>query len=699
MSSSSSEASQLSGRRSKLKFHHQDVPPASRPSFTTADCNRRIHRDRESSSSSSSTVLDSSQHWSSKTSTDTEDASTSAWFEREPSTMVFARDTESLFTKRRRPQTMSSVAMDEDDEDPDMDVDDRLFRRRHDEMSTNSRKSFHSDDWPFNDDEDEDDERVPLNLCMADRRRRLSSSIRKDIGERIRRKTRVEAGISEADRFARERRFTLSSFFDDFSVTTSNKSRTHPEVYDTSQRHVTSEDDDYDDDRVLDLSMKSGGRRHRMSPSRAPPPPPPSAPRTDDQQTPRRVVVTQNVECKPQISDMFQNMRIKDDDYMQDAVKRYNATRQLLMQTHPEMFGHERPTAMTTVKEDLVPRTSSDGGGGRPRSWNVSQHGDDVSLSEPTVGSGRPESAEPCLESAPFLVPPASKQHRLPPLVPSASFSLKEQKPIGQSTRRSASAPSIGPSPVASRSAALRSIKSKPFGLMTEMPIKGSKSSPRPRKSISVSPSSSQQHVNDISICKFKLIKGVNPVLEEKKSFFVPIVRSEPSAESQNNSATVSSSRPFFVPTASPSTSTTTGGASIGDKLRTLKAHGSASSHENMGLRLVQPAGPSSSGGGTATKRLRRRSRKAVAREKLEATFREKGFLIRTHSVASAEGSVYCKFRQLRKFTRYLFKSWKDYLPKELEDMSAQIGGSQPLRLALHQSTASIAESPSGDNR
>lgn len=59
----------------------------------------------------------------------------------------------------------------------------------------------------------------------------------------------------------------------------------------------------------------------------------------------------------------------------------------------------------------------------------------------------------------------------------------------------------------------------------------------------------------------------------------------------------------------------------------------------------------------------KRKSRKSLQREKLEQTFKEKGFLIQTQQLESAEGATYCKFRQLRKFTRYLFRSWKDYLP------------------------------------
>ncbi|XP_055902500.1 uncharacterized protein LOC129938780 isoform X2 [Eupeodes corollae] len=59
----------------------------------------------------------------------------------------------------------------------------------------------------------------------------------------------------------------------------------------------------------------------------------------------------------------------------------------------------------------------------------------------------------------------------------------------------------------------------------------------------------------------------------------------------------------------------------------------------------------------------KKKSRRAAQREKLEKTFKEKGFLIQTQQLESAEGATYCKFRQLKKFTRYLFRNWKDYLP------------------------------------
>ncbi|XP_054736022.1 uncharacterized protein LOC129243022 isoform X1 [Anastrepha obliqua] len=62
----------------------------------------------------------------------------------------------------------------------------------------------------------------------------------------------------------------------------------------------------------------------------------------------------------------------------------------------------------------------------------------------------------------------------------------------------------------------------------------------------------------------------------------------------------------------------------------------------------------------------KKKSRRSSQREKLEKTFKERGFLIQTQQLESAEGATYCKFRQLKKFTRYLFRNWKDYLPEEV---------------------------------
>jgi len=90
----------------------------------------------------------------------------------------------------------------------------------------------------------------------------------------------------------------------------------------------------------------------------------------------------------------------------------------------------------------------------------------------------------------------------------------------------------------------------------------------------------------------------------------------------------------------------------------------------------------------------KRRTRKSLMREKLEKTFKEKGFLIQTQQLESAEGATYCKFRQLRKFTRYLFRSWKDYLPDNVKE----INNSGANEEAGSTATSSINLAPSSGN-
>lgn len=84
---------------------------------------------------------------------------------------------------------------------------------------------------------------------------------------------------------------------------------------------------------------------------------------------------------------------------------------------------------------------------------------------------------------------------------------------------------------------------------------------------------------------------------------------------------------------------------------------------ENSGTNQPQPTSHQV----TPLDRRKRKSRRSIQRERLEKTFKEKGFLIQTQQTESAAGATYCKFRQLKKFTRYLFRSWKNYLPGDLQ--------------------------------
>ncbi|XP_053210810.1 myb-like protein A [Panonychus citri] len=53
---------------------------------------------------------------------------------------------------------------------------------------------------------------------------------------------------------------------------------------------------------------------------------------------------------------------------------------------------------------------------------------------------------------------------------------------------------------------------------------------------------------------------------------------------------------------------------------------------------------------------------------KLENEFRTNGFLVKTKEVSDGE-ATFCKFRQLRKYTRYYLKSWHQHLPDEINKL------------------------------
>lgn len=130
---------------------------------------------------------------------------------------------------------------------------------------------------------------------------------------------------------------------------------------------------------------------------------------------------------------------------------------------------------------------------------------------------------------------------------------------------------------------------------------------------------------NEVSMCKFKFTAGATPSLEEKKS-----VSLNPNTNNHNpNNIVINNSN---------------------------KIHNNNSNINNSNFDTNR----------IRNKEIKRKSRKSLAKEKLEKTFKERGFLIQTQQLESAQGATYCKFRQLRKFTRYLFRSWKHHLPGDV---------------------------------
>lgn len=193
----------------------------------------------------------------------------------------------------------------------------------------------------------------------------------------------------------------------------------------------------------------------------------------------------------------------------------------------------------------------------------------------------------------------------------------------------------------------------------------------RKRSAIFIPPMPTENNNNpatEVSICKFKFTGGAKPSLQEKKSL---------SVDSGGNFRYYSGTGDknmrgyeFFSREAlqqPPGQSTSPAGVFL----------------NAAGERIVSPttrvASPSQE-----DVRRKRKTRKTLQREKLEQTFKEKGFLIQTQQLESAEGATYCKFRQLRKFTRYLFRSWKDYLPGNVHEIGEGVppGGPDILEAA-----------------
>ncbi|XP_052860503.1 uncharacterized protein LOC128267657 [Anopheles cruzii] len=219
----------------------------------------------------------------------------------------------------------------------------------------------------------------------------------------------------------------------------------------------------------------------------------------------------------------------------------------------------------------------------------------------------------------------------------------------------------------------------------------------RKRSAIFIPPVPAENSSNpatEVSICKFKFTGGAKPCLQEKK---ILSVDSGGNFRYYSGTGDKSMRGYEFFPRESLQQSSITATSTTG---AFLNASGERIACDlpppSLGLSndLLQipdfptspphPCSPSPSIGPmhhhhhhqslqhTASERRRRKSRRATQRESLEKTFKEKGFLIQTQQMQSAEGATYCKFRQLRKFTRYLFRSWKDYLPGDLQQQQQQ---------------------------
>jgi hypothetical protein len=178
---------------------------------------------------------------------------------------------------------------------------------------------------------------------------------------------------------------------------------------------------------------------------------------------------------------------------------------------------------------------------------------------------------------------------------------------------------------------------------------------------------------NDVCICKFKFVAGHTPRLQEKKILsldsggnfrFFPELQHQQNQEKQQlqqqekrkqsviSTATVQQPQnqqaikpiPDLLPI---------------ETIRQTWCPPSLPTPNSPPLILATTPPPSLGiNHGNGSRRLSRR-------QKMEQTFGDKGFLIQTQHVPATEGSAFCKFRQLKKFTRYLYRSWRHYLPDE----------------------------------
>lgn len=211
-----------------------------------------------------------------------------------------------------------------------------------------------------------------------------------------------------------------------------------------------------------------------------------------------------------------------------------------------------------------------------------------------------------------------------------------------------------------------------------------SKAAPQKRKRSAIfippMPSENTNAATEVSICKFKFTGGAKPSLQEKKMLSVD---SGGNFRYYSGTGDKSMRGYEFFPRESLQQSSLVTGSSAGAFLNTpgekiskdLPSLGLSNDVLQLPEFLANPvnslAGPSILNQppvrSNSVDRKKRKSRRSIQREKLEKTFKEKGFLIQTQQLENQQGATYCKFRQLRKFTRYLFRSWKDYLPGELQ--------------------------------
>lgn len=301
----------------------------------------------------------------------------------------------------------------------------------------------------------------------------------------------------------------------------------------------------------------------------------------------------------------------------------------------------------------------------------------------PTTPSTVSSTPSPMLTESPSATPKSEPSVKI--LIPKNISEMLKQEPV--------------PSPSSTNDVASQSSKST-----TPVPQK------RKRSAIFIPPmplETSSSHATEVSICKFKFTGGAKPSLQEKKMLSVD---SGGNFRYYSGTGDKSMRGYEFFPRESLQQSSLLTDSSSGAFLNTpgekISADLPPPSHGlsnellqipeilNPSVSVIVPPPANMQRMGHSSVRKKRKSRRSVQRENLEKTFKEKGFLIQTQQLESAEGATYCKFRQLRKFTRYLFRSWKDYLPGELQAEQAAVGNDLHAAHSQNRIVSSPANTP-----
>lgn len=180
---------------------------------------------------------------------------------------------------------------------------------------------------------------------------------------------------------------------------------------------------------------------------------------------------------------------------------------------------------------------------------------------------------------------------------------------------------------------------------------------------------------NDVCICKFKFVAGHTPRLQEKKILsldsggnfrFFPELQHQQEQQQQQEKKKQTVNSPQTANAQQQQIQQQLGGVKPIPDLLPIETVRQKWSATNLGSSppLVPASVPPSVVVSHRTQ-VQSSNKRLSRRQKMEQTFGDKGFLIQTQHVPATEGSAFCKFRQLKKFTRYLYRSWRHYLPEE----------------------------------